>query len=129
MNDFDLRFPLVDVAEKTVIRADKKMLTRLDRDPAPRRTDTGIYDCQMNGPQRKIVIAGAECECRRSDLLRRDLVSDVDDPDLRINRQDDTFDGWYKIIASAEIGEQGDHNKETPGCGDSGTRGKRYPVK
>src|SRR5215813_1092893 len=63
----------------------------------------------MNRSGGKIVVARAEHESGRINIMRRHVVGDIDDLCSGTDREDDALNGWNEIIRKAEIGEKGDH--------------------
>ncbi len=63
--------------QQTIIRCDKKIIFRFNQNRPSFRTDTGINNRDENRFFRKIFITGAKRKTRGSDILRLDLVRDV----------------------------------------------------
>src|SRR5205085_1552791 len=96
---------------------------------AARRTNAGINHRDVNRVRRKVVITRAERERSGSDVLRRNLVRQVNDLCLRIEAENDAFDGGDKVIGSAEVGEQGNHSIAECGLGIADWEIPLWPIK
>src|SRR5207248_5633668 len=71
-------FVLVDVAEDPVVRADKIIVIGHHYNRSARRADTRIDYCKMKRETRKRRASVPQSERCGKDILRRDLVRDVD---------------------------------------------------
>lgn len=103
------RFPRIDKTKEAIVRSDESILSSVDYDGAPRRPDTGIDDSDVNRSGWKLVITRAQRERRRSYIVRRSFVRDVDNLRFGMNAENDALYGGDEIIRQAEIGEKGDH--------------------
>ena len=97
-------FALADPTEQPVIGADKELLGAFDYERTAVRTDTGIDDRHMNRTRGKVPVTRQQIERGRFDILRRKVMSDVDDLRVRVLRKDDSLHRPDKIILGAEIG-------------------------
>ena len=102
---------IVDVSEEAVVRANEEMIVGFDDDWAAGRSDAWINNSDVNRPARKCLVGREQHERTGFDVLRRDLVGDVYDSDVRIDRQNRAFDGAHEIISRPEVGEQGDNGE------------------
>src|SRR5438094_8164598 len=62
----------------------------------------------MHRAVREVAIAGFQEIGRFLDLLRGDLVGEVDDPGLGVDPADHPFYAGDEIVSLAEVGQQGD---------------------
>jgi len=62
----------------------------------------------VNRAGREVVVTRAERERAGGDVLRRNLVRQVNNLNVRIDAENDAFDGGDEVIGGAEIGEQRD---------------------
>jgi hypothetical protein len=113
---FPILFSLADPAEHAVVRADEQLPSTFNQYSAPVGTDAGIDDRHVNGPGRKAFVTGKEIEGGRVNVARWDLVTDVDNRDLRIDRKDCSLHRADKIVLSAEVGEESDYGLSITDC-------------
>src|SRR5262245_42189814 len=101
--------PRINKAEDAVVRPYEVITAGFNDDRAPRRPHPGINHSDVNRSGRKIVVASAERESGRINILRRDVVRDVNYLCSGTDCEDYSLDGRNEIIRKAEIGEKGDH--------------------
>ena len=82
---------LKDQAEDAVVRADEIIAFRYDDDRASAAADAGIDNGKMDRALGKVAVGGFEGEGGFPDVLRSDLMGDVDDLGLRIDLEDHAF--------------------------------------
>jgi len=104
------------LAENTVVGPDEELSCRFYDDWSSRRAHTGIDYSQMNRIFREIAKARAERKGCRRDVLRRDLMRDVDDLRRWVRSEDGALDGGHKIVGGAEIGQKSDHRYQRKGA-------------
>src|SRR6185369_6707390 len=102
-------FVLIDVAEDAVIGTDEIVVIRHYKDRAARRADTGIDHGQMSGETREYAAGVKQSERRSEDILRRDLMCDIDQLRVRIDRKDNSLHRRDKVVLSSEVREQCDY--------------------
>jgi len=75
---------------------------------ASRRSDARIHHDQKDRSRRKIAIRRGELERAGQHVMRRHIVRDVNQRDVRTDPQDHTLERAGVVIAQAKIREQGD---------------------
>ena len=103
MNDAIYVLALVDVAEDAVVRADEIIVVGHHQDGAATRPHARINDDYVKSHFRKIRIATKQSECRRIDVVRRNLMRQVYDLGGRVERIDHALHCWHEVISLAEI--------------------------
>src|SRR5215471_11458573 len=68
-----------------------------------RTSDAGIHNDNMDRTIREIPPGFIKDKGRLENVIRRDVVSDIDDLNVRSNSENDAFHGSHKGILQAEI--------------------------
>src|ERR1043166_1594337 len=92
--------------QQTVVGGDEFIAAPLGGDAAPRRSDAGVDDAQKHGARGKVFERRGEFERAAKDVLRRNLVRDVDERGVGTNAKRDAAHGADVMIARAEISQQ-----------------------
>src|SRR5207248_5214969 len=108
MSRFVLTFSFANPTEQTVIRTDEYLIGTLNHNCSTTRAHAGIDHSHVNRAGRKVFVAGEQIERGRFNVLRWDIVCDVDNSRLRIDREDYTLHGAHEIIVRAEVCEKSD---------------------
>ncbi len=94
--------------QDAVVGRDEGVVEGADGDGAAVRAHARIDDDAVHGAGREVSECGAEEPCGFDDVLRRDGVGDVDDVELRVDREDRPFHGGDVDVVGAEVGQEGD---------------------
>ncbi len=97
---------LVNQAEQPIVGADKIVSFRYNDDRSSSTSDTRVDNSNVYCAFWKVTISRLQDIPCLPDILRCDLVGDVDDLNLRIDLENDTLHTSSKGIASTEIGCQ-----------------------
>ncbi len=100
-----LALSFVDVTKDSVVWTYEEAVTGSDNNRPARRTHARINDRNMDCSFRKRWIGRDQCEGGGLDVLRRYVVSDVDDYSGWVERKDYTSQRGGKVISSSEVGE------------------------
>src|SRR5262245_38777630 len=84
------------------------MTTGRDRERRARRADTRIDDRKMYGSERKIRVRSGEPKTAFRDVLRRDVVREIDDQRVLKTRKNDTLHDADERIVQSKVGEKSD---------------------
>ena len=101
-------FPFADPAKDSIVGTDEELIRARDQNRFAIRTNARIYHGNMNGAGRKVSVATQEVESPCLNILRRNLVSDVDNAGVRIDGKDHTFHRAGKIVLSAKVSQESD---------------------
>src|ERR1041384_591802 len=105
MSRFVLSFSFANPTEQTVIRTDEKLSGTLNDDCATTRTHAGIDHRYMNRAVRKVFVAGEQVEGSAFDVLRRNIMSDVDNLNFGIDRKNHTLHRADEVVLSTKVRE------------------------
>ena len=103
---FDRLFVVEYRGEHAIVRRQEKIPCAFNYNRPPGTPDAGIDDHDMNGAGRKLTIAGLEEIAGFVDSVRSDLMGEIDDASVWVNREDRTFHGGDEPIAVAEIRQE-----------------------
>ena len=95
--------------KETIVRSNKQIIRCLNQDWAPIRADSWINDRQMDRSCREIGVHGAQHECSRLYILRRNSVGDIDNYSLRAASQNYALHRSNKIVLRPEVSQESDH--------------------
>jgi hypothetical protein len=79
---------------------------RVYRQKGPVGTNPRVDNNQMDGTWREKSIGSGQEMCGCSNILSGDQMSDIDDADIRVMAEDDTFEDAHIFIAQAKIGKE-----------------------
>ncbi len=111
LESFEVAAFVEDVSERAVVRRYKGVFLRPHDNGLPPGTYAGIDDGNEYRSRRKIAKAGTQRKGRFENVLRFDLVGNINDNGFRVDRKDSAFDRGYKMVASAEIGKKCNNHK------------------
>ena len=97
------------IAEQAIVGTDEEPVASVKRDCAPAAAHAGIDHTDENGVSREIAIGIGENPGRRSDILRSDIVRNIDNVDIWRNARDYPFHYTDISISGAKIGEKSHH--------------------
>src|ERR1041385_4859907 len=103
-----LPFPFADPTEEAVVRTDEELTGALNYKCSPARADTRIDHRDVNRPGGKIFVAGKQIEGGAFNVLRRNVMSYVNNFNLGIHREDDALHRADEVIVCAEVGQESD---------------------
>src|SRR5204863_2787069 len=92
--------------EDAIVRRDEVGVESAYSDRAAGTADAGIDDDEVHRSGGEVSMGGAEQPRRLHDVLRRNVVRDIDDPDLAVDAEDHTLHGGDVGVARAEVGEE-----------------------
>jgi hypothetical protein len=95
----------IDIAEYAVIRTNKKMLRRRHHDRFPVASDFRINNHKMNSLHREVVVDISQNERRLIDIIRRNIMSNVNYINFWYDSIDDGFHRCYVMTAYSEIAD------------------------
>src|ERR1043166_6826616 len=112
----EMFFTFANPAEQPVVRADKHLFGALNQYRPAIGTYARIHDDNMNRSRRKISVGCKQIERRGLNVLRRDIVREVNDGGTGIGGKDYSFHRAYKIVLRAEVGKQSDRRLPVADC-------------
>ena len=108
--------------EHPVVRADEVVAAGRDGEGPARAADPGIHDREMHCPRRKESPGRREQEGRAPHVLGRHRVREIDEPRLRIDREEDALDRPDVSVVEPEVGEEGDDAARAAGARSAAAR-------
>ena len=106
--DFEYLVTEMKERKQSVVRTDKEIILRPDSNIFSFTPDTGIDDADMDRPVREVIVCGCKRKTPAENILRGNVVSDVDKPGIGIYRQDGPLHDPRIGITGTEIGCEGD---------------------
>ncbi len=104
--NFHAFFALEDERQHAVVRRDEDVFRGARQDRAAGRAHAGIDYDHVNRLGREIAVTLPQRERRVENVVRADLVAQVNNQRFRIDAQDDAFHDPHKVVREAEIGGQ-----------------------
>jgi hypothetical protein len=99
----------VNECEYSVVWSDKVVTRSLDNDRPASRTYSGIDYGKVDRTFREVRITGSEREGCELNVVRRYLVTDVDDLTSWVDRKDCSFDRTHEVVGTAKVSQQRNH--------------------
>ena len=99
MPHFYTRFFVEDIGKQTVVWPDKEIARSGHQQGPPAAPDAGIHYGDMHGSVRKVAIAGFEQIGGLENIVRSNVVRQIDKMRLRIDVEDDALHARHEIVA------------------------------
>ncbi len=122
LHDVGITVPLQHERQQTVIGRDVELASRGNREDRPIRTHARIDDGDMHGAGRKRLREIGDEKRGTTDVLRRNLMRDVDDRGLRRETEDHAFHLGDVMVGPSEVGGQRDGGKRCRHAGSCRSR-------
>src|SRR6478672_7430008 len=99
---------LEDVCQQSVVWTAKKVSGALHNQRTPVGAYTGIHDCHMDGAVRKILVARLPRIGAVLDVMGADMMGEIDDRGLGIDRENDPLHAGHEPISVPKISQESD---------------------
>src|SRR5262249_15675147 len=104
----ELSLPLTNPTKDSVVWPNENLSAAFDRDRLAGGTHSSINNRNVDGAVRKIFVTREEGKGRAVNVLRWNLVRDIDDLRVGIARKDCSLHRGDEIIPGAKVCKQGD---------------------
>src|ERR1700722_3732002 len=99
--------PLVNQRENAIVWSYEILILSGDQQWATGRTNSRIYDHDVNCSWRKIGVCRTDGESSVKQVIGIHVVSDIDDGEFRVDLKQNAFERADQMIVGAVVGGQG----------------------